>query len=294
MADEILSSSPKQATEVGTPVPLPLARALDQSELVREKVEECATELSSVNSVLKQELAEGVPLQGVERALMQSEWVEAKVQECVDDLATVNDALAEEIDERRLLEHQLSTSNAALVESRVQERKAHHRALHDAATGLPNMALFNDRLDAALTQAKRHAWRLAVMFIDLDDFKLVNDTFGHDAGDQVLRAVALRLERFVRGGDTLSRRSGDEFLLLMLEAKDEDAVAGFAAKVGENISAACDVDGVKITVRASIGIAIYPEDGLSAQELLKNADTAMYAAKQQRTGAMLYSSTSPR
>jgi diguanylate cyclase len=294
MADEILSSSAKQATEVGTPVPLPLARALDQSELVREKVEECATELSSVNSVLKQEIAEGVPLRGVERALVRSEGVEVKVQECVEDLATVNDALAEEIDERRLLERQLSTSNAALVESRVQERKAHHRALHDASTGLPNMALFNDRLDSALTQAKRHAWRLAVMFIDLDDFKLVNDTFGHDAGDQVLRSVALRLERFVRGGDTLSRRSGDEFLLLMLEAKDEDAVAGFAAKVGENIAATCDVDGVKITVRASIGIAIYPEDGLSAQELLKNADTAMYAAKQQRTGAMLYSRTSPR
>ena len=294
MPDEILSSNPKQADPVGALGPLPLARALDRSELVREKVEECATELSSVNLVLKQELAVGVPLVGVERALVQSEGVEVKVQECVEDLATVNDALAEEIDERRLLEHQLSASNAALLESRVQERKAHHRALHDAATGLPNMALFNDRLDTALTQAKRHAWRLAVMFIDLDDFKLVNDTFGHDAGDQVLRAVALRLERFVRGGDTLSRRSGDEFLLLMLEAKDEDAVAGFAAKVGDNISAACDADGVKITVRASIGIAIYPEDGLSPQELLKNADTAMYAAKQQRTGTMLYSRINPR
>ncbi|MEO8139292.1 MAG: GGDEF domain-containing protein [Gemmatimonadota bacterium] len=282
------------ADELVYPPNVPLARALDQSELVREKVEECATELSSVNTVLKQELAEGVPLEGVERALAQSEGVEVKVQECVDDLATVNDALAEEIDERRLLEHQLSASNAALIESRVQERKAHHRALHDVATGLPNMALFNDRLDSALVQAKRHAWRLAVMFIDLDDFKLVNDSFGHDAGDQVLRGVALRLERFVRGGDTLSRRSGDEFLLLMLEAKDEDAVASFAAKIGENIAAACDVDGVKITVRASIGIAIYPEDGMSPQELLKNADTAMYAAKQQRTGTMLYSTIVPR
>lgn len=267
----------------------PLARALDQSEQVKAKVEECATDLSSVNSVLKQELAEGLPLQVVEEALEKSEGVEAKVQECADDLATVNDALAEEIDERHLLEDQLSATDAALTESRVEERKARHLSLHDAVTGLPNMTLFTDRLESALTQAARHAWRLAVMFVDLDKFKEVNDTHGHEVGDRVLQMVARRLERFIRGGDTVSRRSGDEFLLLMLEAKDEDTVAGFAKKIVENIGATCEVKGVQLTVQPSIGIAIFPEDGQTPAELLKHADTAMYVAKRLKQGAMLYS-----
>ena len=156
-------------------------------------------------------------------------------------------------------------------------------------TGLPNLTLFNDRFRHALAQAKRHVWRLAVMFIDLDDFKSVNDTYGHDVGDRVLQIVAKRLSTVVRGGDTVSRRGGDEFLFLMLEVKDETTVAKLAAKIIENIGEACEVEGLKLTVRPSIGIAIYPEDGQSPQELLKNADTAMYAAKQQKKGASFYS-----
>lgn len=271
-----------------TPV-APLARALDQSEQVKAKVEECATDLSSVNTVLKQEIATGVPLQAVEAALTKSEGVEAKVQECADDLATVNDSLAEEIDERHRMEDQLSTSEAALTESRLKERQARHLSLHDAITGLPNITLFHDRLASALTQAGRHAWRLAVMFVDLDKFKSVNDSHGHEVGDQVLQMVARRLERFIRGGDTVSRRSGDEFLLLMLEAKDEDTVAQFARKIVDNIAAPCDVRGLQVSVRPSIGIAIYPEDGQDADDLLRNADIAMYAAKQREIGVVLYS-----
>jgi diguanylate cyclase (GGDEF)-like protein len=273
---------------------VPLARALDQSEQIKAKVEECATDLSSVNSVLKEEIAAGVPLEAVEEALTKSEGVEAKVQECAVELATVNDSLAEEIDERHRMEDQLSTSEAALTESRLQERKARHLSLHDAVTGLPNLTLFNDRLASALTQAARHAWRLAVMFVDLDKFKHVNDSHGHEVGDQVLQMVARRLERFIRSGDTVSRRSGDEFLLLMLEAKDEDTVAGFARKIVENIAAPCEVKGLQLTVSPSIGIAIYPEDGQTADELLRNADLAMYAAKQNVMGAVLYSQIGKR
>ena len=269
-------------------VPAPLIRALDQSEQVKDKVEECAAELSSVNAVLKEEIADGVPLHVVESALGMSEEVEVKVLQCAEDLATVNDTLAEEIDERKDLEHQLSKSTAALSQSKVQERKLRHLALHDAATNLPNLALFNDRLRNGLAQAKRHEWRLAVMFIDLDDFKGINDTHGHDVGDQVLRMVAQRLQTFVRGGDTVSRRGGDEFLFLMLEAKDENNAANLAAKIIDNVAQPCEVGGVNLTVRPSIGIALYPEDGQSVQELLKNADIAMYAAKQQKSGRALY------
>ena len=290
---ETMNSDGEKAGAAKVLVPAPLIRALDQSEQVKDKVEQCAAELSSVNAVLQEEIADGVPLQEVERALGMSEEVEVKVQQCAEDLAAVNDTLAEEIDERNNLEHQLSKSAAALSQSRVQERKLRHLALHDTVTGLPNLALFNDRLHNGLAQAKRHEWRLAVMFIDLDDFKGINDTHGHDVGDRVLQMVAQRLQTFVRGGDTVSRRGGDEFLFLMLEAKDENNAANLAAKIIDNVAQPCEVEGVKVTVRPSVGIALYPEDGQSVQELLKNADIAMYAAKRQKSGRALYGQVAP-
>ncbi len=281
------SDREKEGTDEALPH-IPLSRALGQSEQVKDKVEQCAAELSSVNAVLKEEITEGVPLHEVERALGMSEEVEAKVQQCADDLANVNDALAEEIDERHNLQHQLSKTAAALSQSKVEERKARHLALHDPVTSLPNVTLFNDRLRNGLAQAQRHGWRLAVMFIDLDEFKGINDTHGHDVGDRVLQIVAQRLKTFVRGGDTVSRRGGDEFLFLMLEAKDKDNAANLATKIIDNIAQPCEVDGVTLTVRPSIGIALFPEDGQSMQELLKHADIAMYAAKQQKAGPALY------
>ena len=284
-----MSSEGKKVATGKTLEPTPLIRALDKSEQVKDKVEQCAAELSSVNAVLKKDIAEGVPLQEVARAINISGEVEVKVQECVEDLVTVNNALTDEIVERKDLEHKLSKSKTALSESKAQEGKSRHLALHDAVTGLPNLTLFNDRLRHALAQAQRHAWRLAVMFLDLDEFKGINDTYGHDVGDRILQMVAQRLRSVVRGGDTVSRRGGDEFLFLMLEAKDETNAANLAAKIIDNISEACEIDGVRLTVRPSIGIALYPEDGQSAQVLLKNADAAMYAAKQQKKGSSFYS-----
>jgi diguanylate cyclase (GGDEF)-like protein len=155
------------------------------------------------------------------------------------------------------------------------------------------MTLFKDRLENALSQAQRHDWRLAVMFIDLDAFKSINDRYGHDVGDRVLQLVARRLEALVRGGDTVSRRGGDEFLFLMLEAKDEANAVAFAGTLIERIGEACEVDGSSLTVSSSVGIALYPEDGSTAQELLKHADFAMYAAKQQKKGVVLHSQLPP-
>lgn len=268
-----------------------LNRVLTQSVEVKDKVEECAVELSSVNAVLNKKVTAGAPSHVFERALAQSENVEAKVQECVEDLKVVNDTLKAEVRERNDLELDLFKSNAALSASRVREKASRHSALHDAVTGLPNLALFNDRLSHALEQARRHTWRLAVMFIDLDKFKSINDTHGHDTGDHVLQMVAQRLQAVVRSGDTVSRRSGDEFLFLMLEAKDEANAEALALKMIEHIAQPCEIGGVTISVRPSIGVAIYPEDGQSAPELLKNADTAMYAAKQKKSGASLYRPT---
>jgi diguanylate cyclase (GGDEF)-like protein len=152
-------------------------------------------------------------------------------------------------------------------------------ALHDHITGLPNATLFKDRLKNALAQARRHSWQVAVMFIDLDGFKEVNDVHGHDVGDAVLRMVAERLQSFVRGGDTVSRRSGDEFLFLMLEAKDADNARTMAQRIIEMIAAPAVVNGIELSVQASIGLAMFPGDGTTPAVLLKQADAAMYEAK---------------
>jgi diguanylate cyclase len=287
-----MSSEPEKAGDVPHTEGA-LTRALDQSEQIQDKVEQAAADLSEVNEVLKDEIAGGVPLSKVELALDQTEAIEAKVQEAADELVAVNDALAKEIDERRELEGRLLQSDAALVKSRAEGRRSRHNALHDAITGLPNLTLFNDRLTTALAQAQRHGWRLAVMFIDLDDFKSVNDTHGHDVGDRVLQIVAKRLRDVVRSGDTVSRRGGDEFLFLMLEAKDEANATELATRIGGTIAEICDIDGLKFTVKASVGIALYPEDGVSGADLLKHADMAMYRSKEQKNGSVLYSQVPP-
>ena len=256
----------------------PISRALDQSEHVQDKVKQAADDLSSVNAVLKDEIANSGTLAKVELALDGSQAVEAKVQEAAAELAAVNDALAEEIDERHDLERQLSNSDDALSASRVQERQSRHDSLHDAVTGPPNMALFHDRLGNALAQAQRHARPLAVLFVDVDEFKSVNDTHGHDIGDRVLQMTAQRLQASIREGDTGSRRSGDEFVILAPEA-DAPIAARLSARIAESVARMCHIDGVSLTVTASVGVALYPEHGSTAQELLKQADTAMYVAK---------------
>jgi diguanylate cyclase (GGDEF)-like protein len=286
----MISSAKKRVTAAVSGVPS-LLKALNKSEQVKGKVEECAQELSSVNEVLKQEVTGHLPLQQVEKALYQSEEVEFKVQECADDLSLVNETLAGEIRERKTLERklaksqiELADSQAELSDTQVQEKRARHLSLHDIVTGLPNRSLFNDRLEIALAQAKRHQRRLAVMFIDLNKFKGVNDSHGHDAGDKVLKIVSERLQASVRGDDTVGRRGGDEFVYLMLEVKKTSDVENAAGKILDTIAQSCEFDGLTLSVKASIGIALYPQDGESADALLRNADGAMYEAKQSNSG----------
>lgn len=126
------------------------------------------------------------------------------------------------------------------------------------------------------------------MFIDLDKFKDVNDTYGHDIGDKVLQSVAERLQACVREEDTVSRVGGDEFLCLLLEVNEDASVASVAESIIGKISEACQFNHVKLMVKPSIGIAIYPRDGKTAEVLLKNADTAMYKAKQDSDGYFFF------
>jgi diguanylate cyclase (GGDEF)-like protein/PAS domain S-box-containing protein len=155
----------------------------------------------------------------------------------------------------------------------------YHRAYHDSLTGLPNRLLFNDHLTLAIAQAKRNRSMLAVMFLDLDRFKAVNDTLGHGVGDQLLQGVASRLGNCVREGDTLARQGGDEFTLLLPHIADRQSAENTARKIRSVLESPFCIDRHEQVTGASIGIAVYPDDGDSVEALIKNADTAMYEVK---------------
>ena len=161
------------------------------------------------------------------------------------------------------------------------EEMISYQAYHDILTDLPNRILFKDRLGLAVIQAKRKLAELAVMFIDLDRFKLVNDTLGHVKGDELLQQAARRLKECLRKGDTLARHSGDEFTIVLPELRDRADARAIADKFQEVLQAPFDLDGHVVHISASIGIAVYPSDGDSIEELLRHADIAMYQVKAQ-------------
>ena len=254
-----------------------LTQVLKDSELVRGMVKESADELASVNSVLNDEFSNGNRMPGVEIALEKSEAVELKVQEASEKLSKVNQRLEKEVHERHLLEQELA-------EVTEQQKEALHSSLHDPLTGLPNRALFNDRLEHGMEQARRHGWTLAVMFLDLDKFKTINDSYGHAAGDTVLLTIAGRLAETTRTDDTISRHGGDEFLYLLMEISEERDAAIVAKKIIQAVQVPCDIGGRELQVNTSIGISIYPKDGITVEALITSADAAMYRAKQGKTG----------
>ena len=154
-----------------------------------------------------------------------------------------------------------------------------HLAQHDALTNLPNRLLACDRMAQAIGQARRYQRRAALLFLDLDNFKTINDSLGHDAGDQLLREVAGRLQGAVREMDTVSRQGGDEFLIVLTEASDLDAISALAKHVLNSMIQPFSLKGMQIVTSVSIGVALYPEDGDDFAALLKHADLAMYQAK---------------
>ncbi|MEX1194899.1 MAG: EAL domain-containing protein [Dehalococcoidia bacterium] len=167
-----------------------------------------------------------------------------------------------------------------ITDRKQSEETIRHLAYHDALTDLPNRALFQDRLTVALAQARRVGQGLAVMFLDLDRFKLINDTLGHGAGDELLKSLAIELGALVRQGDTVARVGGDEFTLLLTGVSRED-VEQVAQRALDTVRRTRVVTGQELRVTTSIGIAFFPRDGADVESLLRNADTAMYRAKQQ-------------
>ncbi len=159
------------------------------------------------------------------------------------------------------------------------ERTIHYMAHHDALTGLPNRRLMQDRLNQAILSARRAQRHVGLLFVDLDRFKLVNDTLGHETGDYVLRDIAKRLTKLVREGDTVSREGGDEFVIVLPDLEKPEAAQLVANKILIELTKPFEVSGHELTVTASIGISHYPNDATDVQHLLKHADSAMYQAK---------------
>jgi diguanylate cyclase (GGDEF)-like protein len=176
-----------------------------------------------------------------------------------------------------------------ITERKRAEEQVKHLAFHDTLTGMPNRLLFNDRLDMAVVQAHRSQQKLATLFLDLDRFKVINDSLGHSVGDELLRRIAERVSGCIREGDTVARLGGDEFTVLVPAISHEEDAAKIARKILEVIRLPFFIDQRELFVTTSIGVALYPSDGADAETLLRNADTAMYRAKDQgRDNYQLY------
>jgi diguanylate cyclase (GGDEF)-like protein/PAS domain S-box-containing protein len=160
------------------------------------------------------------------------------------------------------------------------EKQLLHLAHYDVLTGLPNRVLFYERLKLALAQSKRNGWITGVMFMDVDRFKNINDTLGHDVGDQLLRQVSERLARSVRASDTVGRLGGDEFAIVLSNLSNREDAGLVAHKIMANFKEPFRLSGSEIFVTTSIGITLYPDDGAEQDTLIKNADAAMYRAKE--------------
>lgn len=188
--------------------------------------------------------------------------LESKVEERTKDLVKINSNLERVIEKKEQAEESLQ-----------------YLAYHDELTGLPNRNLLINRIDHSIESAYRNKQQMGVLFIDLDRFKTINDSLGHNIGDRLIKEVSLRLLNTLRKEDTISRNGGDEFVVVIKHMLNSDEVIGIAKKLIENLTNIFEIDSHKVHIGASIGISIYPGDGDSALELIRNADTAMFSAK---------------
>ena len=198
-----------------------------------------------------------------EELKLANELLESQVVQRTVDLKSANDRLHHDLEERKRVEQSIR-----------------YMAHHDALTGLPNRSLFRDRLTHAMAQADRYHQRLAVMFLDLDRFKAINDTLGHNVGDQLLTIAAERLRSCVRDSDTVARLGGDEFTVVVEDIIEDHDAAAVAQKILDTLSQPFNLYGHEVFISVSVGITLYPSDDDNADNLLRNADSAMYRAKE--------------
>jgi diguanylate cyclase (GGDEF)-like protein len=203
---------------------------------------------------------------------------ELQLNETAQDAAEQSDAQLKMVNEQLVISSiQLQIANEEIEQSKNEMR---HLAQHDYLTDLPNRLQLYDRIAQAILQSKRHHNRLAVLFLDLDRFKLINDSFGHAIGDKLLQTVAQRLASVVRSSDTVSRQGGDEFVLLLSDVNQSDQLASKIDSIHDIVTAPYCIEGRHLNIGATIGISVFPDDGDDTETLLRNADAAMYAAKE--------------
>jgi diguanylate cyclase (GGDEF)-like protein len=188
-------------------------------------------------------------------------------------------------DQDKELLHFVSAQVATAIERRRSNDELVRSALYDELTGLPNRRLFRDRMKSLLARCRRRQGSLAVLYLDINDFKQVNDSLGHAVGDLLLQKVARRLKRCVREEDTVARWGGDEFVVLLGEVSAQADALAIADKIRSAVRQPITVDSRVLQPRASIGIALYPEHGLEIEQILKHADEAMYRDKPAKAGA---------
>lgn len=213
------------------------------------------------------------------------------VLECVDAMDQLHATWTDELDRRRQLEIELIEVTAKLEFVRTElegtragETRARRLALHDCLTALPNGSLFRWRLDKALCNEHANGKGLAVLYVDLDGFKSVNDAYGHDAGDELLRVIAARLLGAVHAEDMVSRLGGDEFACILTDYGDREKLIHSVCDLLGAISAPIKMGRLTLTTRPSVGIATCPADGATVEALINNADAAMYYAKRKQVG----------
>jgi len=246
--------------------------------------------LDAVKARLRLSVGERAAHEALPELLDTEGRVQVSVLECVEALDQLQLTLSYELDRRQRLEQEVFDAHAALAQARAElagtqagERHARHLALHDGLTLLPNRRYFRERLEHALAHLDLAEPGLAVLYLDLDGFKPINDCHGHDVGDELLRIVATRLNRVVRSEDMVSRLGGDEFACLRAGRIPREQLALLAGKLFEAVAAPLKIGQLVLSIHPSIGVATYPEDGITAAALLKSADAAMYCAKRLRS-----------
>lgn len=221
--------------------------------------------------------------------------IRATVLECVAELDQLHATMTYEVGRRRLLERTvddlqnvLAIVQADLTGTRAAEREANRRALHDSLTLLPNAELFRSKVDAALARASKRQQPIALVFLDLDGFKTINDIHGHATGDAVLRIVSVRLAGGIRGEDLVSRIGGDEFACLLAGLSNREHLSRLVCKIFDTVASPLKIGQLELSVRPSIGVVMFPADGATSEALMRNADAAMYRAKRQKCGYVFY------
>jgi len=276
-----------------TPAPTRIHAAPLSGQVTHEDVDHLDWDLllTAVKARLQQAVEMALARRGETAALTALAHTGATVSECAQALDRLHHALSHERQSRQQLEGELYQARLLLEHAHVEllgtrddERRARHQALHDSLTGLPNRRYFLERLAHGLQHLDEQRPALAVFYLDLDGFKLINDQHGHETGDEVLKVVSARLARLVRAEDMLSRLGGDEFACLRVGHLQPEALMQFARKLVDAVAAPLQIGSHLFTLHVSVGISMAGNCGDSSGAIVKRADLAMYEAKRRQSG----------